>query len=94
MCVCVNKLRREGATGVGFPTEKLEQSAAVAGRTRASLQESALSGPGKEFEIRNSIPGTVLGAEGEARVKGQEQRMHVEGASVWVWNGFSSLRES
>lgn len=35
--MCVNKLRREGATGVGFPTEKLEHCAAIAGRTQASI---------------------------------------------------------
>lgn len=49
---------------------------------RPLFQESALSGPGKEFEIRNYIPGTVLEAEGEVRVKRKEQRMYVEGASI------------
>lgn len=88
MCVCENKLRREGAAGVGFPAEKLERGAAAAGRTRASLR-----GPGREFETGKPSPATVWGAEGDARPKGKQQGTYAEGARVRVWSGLSSFRE-
>lgn len=75
MCVC--KLRREGATGIGSPAEKLEPCCAIAGGTQASISRRALSGvaPGSLTETGHYIPGTVLEAEGEVRVKGKEQCM-------------------
>lgn len=106
VCVFRNKFRREGATGFVCVRINLEERGRPgwasqlrnwsSGRLLLAglgplFSQSALRGPGREFEIRNPSPATVLGAEGEARPKGKEQRMYAEGARVGVWSGLSSF---
>ena len=87
VCVCLGiHLEGRGRPGWATGLKNWNITGAIAGRTQASNVSGECSrglAPGRSLtEIGNYIHGTVLEAEREVRVKGREQRMLVEGASI------------
>lgn len=88
LCVCLGINLEGRGERVGSGTEGWEHCGVTAGWGGPPTLLGVA--PGRSLTaIGNYIPGTVLEAEGEVRVKGRLQRKRVEGL-----NGCSSVEES